>query len=114
MTMTPTIHLNGTAGESLIKDNLKALRSLQDAVEALQGAAPNGRDYYVEGPQAYSVARREHETRLHRLADTIHEINAIAEAGSGRLWRSMMPILTSFGPLVSLLIAAAAIYYGCF
>lgn len=85
--MTPSIHLNGTSGERLLEDNLKAIRALQDAVEALQNAAPNGRDYYVQSSadyrvvwqQAYSAARSEHEARLHRLADNIHEINQICK-----------------------------------
>jgi hypothetical protein len=68
-----------------MKLNLSALRSLQDAVEALQNAAPDGRDFYVQESNAYSQARLEHEKRLHRLADCIHEINEIVEAINDQL-----------------------------
>jgi hypothetical protein len=76
----PTIHLNGSSPDSLIEENLAALRALQAAVEALQAASPNGRDYYVSGPEAYPQARKEHEARLHRLAETMRELAGIIAA----------------------------------
>ncbi|HZU91403.1 MAG TPA: hypothetical protein VE993_19280 [Stellaceae bacterium] len=77
--MVPTIHLNGTSRDELLRQILEAKEAICKAVEALANAAPNMRDYYVQGPDAFPAARREHEKRMHRLADCIHELNEIAE-----------------------------------
>ncbi len=79
-TATPTVHLNGSAFIDLMGTNLTALRALRIAVTALQSAAPNGRDYYVQGNTAYEAARKQHEVRLHRLADNIRELQEIIAA----------------------------------
>ena len=78
MTM-PCIHLNGTSATELTAQLTAAYRACNAAIEALQEAAPNARDYYVISPEAYPAARREHEARMHRLADIQHELLAIME-----------------------------------
>jgi hypothetical protein len=77
--MVPTIHLNGTSRDALLRQILQAKETICTAVEALANAAPRMQDYYVQGPEAYPAARREHEKRMHRLADYLHELNEIAE-----------------------------------
>ena len=76
----PTIHLNGTSRERLIEQYTAAADAINDAYHALMAAAPNGRDYYPQGPQAMEAATREHIDRLSRL-DAIHfELVELAEA----------------------------------
>lgn len=65
---TPTIHLNGTARSQLQEQYDRAYRALTEAVQALNDAGPNARDYYVQEVGAYGVACREHEARLAALA----------------------------------------------
>ncbi len=81
----PTIHLNGTSKESFRKDLGNAHESIRNAIDALLAMAPHGRDYYVQGPDAYGVARREHEARIEKLSSVRDEVlaiwNAIEEQG---------------------------------
>ena len=77
--MIPTVHLNGTSQQALVDGYLDALSGVRAAIEYLQQSAPNARDYYVQGPDAFGAARREHEARMHKLADVAHELNAILE-----------------------------------
>jgi hypothetical protein len=70
--MIPTIHLNGTAAGDLIGQLEAASRALVVAIDRLCEAGPNGRDYYPQGPDAFSTARREHSARVLKL----HAINA--------------------------------------
>lgn len=76
----PTIHLNGTSKESLIDDLCTASDALNAAYEALKQTAPNGRDYYPQGPEAFAKAGGEHLDRLKRLNAIKKEIDDIALA----------------------------------
>ena len=50
--MVPTVHLNGTSKCELMRQVMGARIALHTAIDALQQACPNGRDYYVQGPDA--------------------------------------------------------------
>lgn len=78
--MQPTIHLNGTSKESLFGQYEKALDAINAAIEAVVQCAPNGRDYYPQGPAAYEKASEEHGARLLKLTDIKAEIMELAEA----------------------------------
>ena len=75
----PTIHMNGTSAESLVDQNRAAWNALRSAVEALDAAAPNGRDYYPQGDHAIGEAMREHTERVKPLLKAMRELDAIAE-----------------------------------
>lgn len=47
-----------TSADSLIEQLLDADAAIGEAVRALGEAAPNPRDYYPQGPDAYTVAAR--------------------------------------------------------
>ena len=79
----PTVHLNGSSQESLLDGYVAAIEALRVAAQALQATSPHDRDYYTQGPDALPKAVKEHSARLHRIAVTIHELNAIAEHVSG-------------------------------
>ena len=75
----PTIHLNGTSRETLVNDLCDALEALSKAITAVAKTCPNGRDYYVQGPDAIQEALRQHANRLHNLTAVKNELNEIAE-----------------------------------
>lgn len=77
--MIPTIHLNGTSREELIKQLLNASDALLVAIDKLGDASPHGRDYYPQGPDAFLKAHDEHIARIGRLFDVKTEIDSIAE-----------------------------------
>lgn len=72
----PTIHLNGTSADALLKALGEAHVSLSSALEKLARAAPNARDYYVQfqGDEAMNAARREHQSRRDRIVDVMNEL----------------------------------------
>ena len=65
----PTVHLNGTPAECLLDQYKQARHLVQEAKAALEDAAPNARDYYVQpdGDRAYARASLEHRDRTDRL-----------------------------------------------
>lgn len=65
--ITPTVHLNGTSAEELGRQFRAVYSRVGIALIALRDATPNGRDYYVQSPDAFSKAMREHEARLAAL-----------------------------------------------
>jgi ferredoxin-NADP reductase len=73
----PTIHFNGSSADHLLDDYKDASTALKMAVDALSATAPNARDYYVAGPDAFSTAQREHVERIRRLGDVHDEIHEI-------------------------------------
>ena len=69
--------LTGTAREDLQRDYLNAKRKLDEALEALSGVWPHGRDYQTGDINA---AMREHAERCKRLRSVQAEIEIIAES----------------------------------
>lgn len=77
--MKPMIHMNGTGRDDLTKQAWEAWRAVRDAQEALQGMAPNGRDYYPIGPDAFEEARREYEAMQDALRGVLEKIEALRD-----------------------------------
>lgn len=81
----PTVHLNGTSREMLVKELETAYDALGAAYEAMRECGPNGRDYYPQGPGALERAIRQHFDRLSRVDSVRSELEAligkISEAG---------------------------------
>jgi hypothetical protein len=71
--------MNGTSKQELLDQMCNAISALQAALEAMQGACPNGRDYYPQGNHATQEALRQHANRLHNVKAALDEINEIAE-----------------------------------
>ena len=76
----PTVHLNGTARSDLQAQFEGAYRALGDVIDVLKLAAPNARDYYVEGPDAYVRARDEHFARIKTVRDLREEYLELFES----------------------------------
>ena len=73
----PTIHLNGSSRERLAELYRAAYRALATAVEKLDDAAPHGRDYYPQGPEAFSQAQAEHRARMEAVERVKAEIQTL-------------------------------------
>ncbi len=76
----PTIHSNGTSRIRLVNALEEVSNKLNDAYESMREAAPNGRDYYPQGPEALQQATREHLDRMRRLDEIKAEVDALAYA----------------------------------
>lgn len=63
----PTVHLNGTGGTSLRDEYAAAYDAIDKAIRALGEATCNGRDFYLQGPDAYYQARDERREALGHL-----------------------------------------------
>lgn len=66
--ITPTLNINGTSARDLIDPRQQAWKLLDDVVEALQQATPNGRDYPGDADRC-SVDRGLHYDRIKLLRD---------------------------------------------
>jgi DNA transposition AAA+ family ATPase len=73
----PTIHLNGSDGETLIEDLQTVSDSLNTAISLLMQNAPHGRDYYVQEGDALKTATLEHISRIDRLRGVDFELKEI-------------------------------------
>lgn len=80
----PSIHMNGTSRAELQRLNCTAWSKINEAISALQHAAPNARDYYVQGDTAYRQAREEHLARIQRLVSVQEELSKMAYHLSGQ------------------------------
>jgi len=56
-TPLPIVHLNGTSHRILADGWNNAGEALEDFITAYEQIEFNARDYYVQGPEAWSVAR---------------------------------------------------------
>lgn len=81
--VAPTVHLNGTPRERLAEGYEAAYRAVTAAIAALYACAPNGRDYYVQGPAAFGRADDEHRARIAALAQVRDDLLALYEAVEG-------------------------------
>jgi hypothetical protein len=72
----PSIHLNGTGRKMLTEDYTAAYHALQTAFRAFQSIDCNGRDYYPQGPNAYSEARRQRDAQLQHLSEVQHYLES--------------------------------------
>lgn len=75
----PTVHLNGTAKTDLLEQLWAASCAVLNAIEQLQAASPNARDYYVQPAGTYEVAVDQHERRARKLHDVAQELAEISE-----------------------------------
>jgi hypothetical protein len=78
--LTPTIHLNGTSREALLRGFADAADAVRDALAAVQATYPNGRDFYPQGPGAITQAMGEHRQRVQTLEELRAQFLALAEA----------------------------------
>jgi len=80
MTITlPTVHLNGTSKTDLRAEYDAAADALHGFVQKWGAITCNGRDYYVQGPDAYGKARDEREAMGKNITEVINYLQAVRE-----------------------------------
>lgn len=72
--MIPSVHLNGTGKVNLLSELEEAHNALLVADQKLRQVTVHGRDYYVQGPAAYTQARTEMDARLAALETLMHDV----------------------------------------
>jgi hypothetical protein len=81
----PTIHSNGTGAQSLADEYLAVVRALRLAGEALDNATCNARDFYPQGHEAWTVARKERDETFRKLREVKQYADAWLEHISDHL-----------------------------
>jgi hypothetical protein len=66
-TTLPTIHLNGTGAQSLEEEYRAVRQAVSAAVDKLEKATCNARDFYFQEPGAYKRARSERDEAFRLL-----------------------------------------------
>lgn len=74
----PTIHLNGTSIEVLYEQQIAVSHACRALLRALENAAPNGRDYYPQGDEAFRAATEQHMQHM-------RSVEALLQASYTRL-----------------------------
>ena len=77
--ITPTVHLGGTSRQDLLDQFMEAGHALSLALSKMQDACPNGRDYYLQGPDALSMAMQAHASRVARVQSVMAEYGVLCE-----------------------------------
>ena len=72
--MIPTVHSNGDGKRTLLENYEKAGQAIQMAMDDLRQTAPNARNFYVQGNDAFEKAVFEHAVRMEKLASVHDEI----------------------------------------
>lgn len=76
----PTVHLNGTSKRELASQLETAANSLRAAIQALEEASPNGRDYDLfANADSFTNASDQHRARHERLCVVYSELMDIWE-----------------------------------
>jgi hypothetical protein len=75
----PTIHLNGSSADQLFEQLSDAIGAAYRLLDALSLAAPNGRDYYPQGPDALKLATVAHVSRVARIQSVLDELRELSE-----------------------------------
>jgi hypothetical protein len=74
----PSIHMNGTSADELLRLNRTAMEALDAAILAMHSAAPNARDFYVQGSFTFRSAQAEHRARLTAVQQVREEYLTLA------------------------------------
>lgn len=76
----PTVHLNGTSRDELLRQHVEAHIALRVALDKMGEASPHARDYYVSNDSgAFTKARLQHQARCEAIAKVMAELQEIAE-----------------------------------
>jgi hypothetical protein len=65
----PILNLNGTDGPTLEEWHRRVLTKFDELIEEIKNVEPHGRDYQLNNPRDYRIARADHIVRLERIED---------------------------------------------
>jgi hypothetical protein len=75
----PLLHLNGSGTKNLLPPAENALDALAVAYPLLREMAPNQRDYYPLGEEAWTAARDEHIALCAKLREVLEAVESHVE-----------------------------------
>ena len=75
----PIVHFNGSGKKRLLENYEAAANAVQKAIDALQEAAPHGRDYYTIDDNAINEAIKDHKERRRKLQEVFDDLAFIWE-----------------------------------
>ena len=70
----PLIHLNGTGKQTLAEGYDNAARKLREFINAWEGVEFNARDYYPQGPEAWTEAIAQREAMNAKICEVLEYI----------------------------------------
>jgi len=73
----PTVHMNGDTKATLVSDNVAAHNAIDNAIDIVAKAAPNGRNFYPQGDGAINEAIAQHFKRIEGLKAVRQEFETI-------------------------------------
>jgi hypothetical protein len=76
----PHIHLNGTSPDELLRQFTDVASALREALEKIQSAAPDARDYYPLGNEAAGLAAKQHARQREAVEGVLREFELMALA----------------------------------
>jgi len=79
MITLPTIHSNGTSKKMLTDGYDLAADTLEDFIAAYGSVEFNARDYYVQGPDAWTKALKEREAMNAKIRDVKNYLTEIRQ-----------------------------------
>lgn len=74
----PTIHLNGTSKDSLMRGYESALKAIRHTLDEMDKIELNARDYYTQGPEAYREAREQFNEQYNSLCSVKEYLECVA------------------------------------
>lgn len=78
----PTLHSNGSGWDNLYEQYRDALEATRELLEKLP--RPHGRDYYVQGEDAFAEARRQFDAQREKVSSLQTELTEILQAISAQ------------------------------
>jgi hypothetical protein len=69
--------MNGDSKATLLSDNVAAHDAINNAIDIVAKAAPNGRNFYLQGDGAIDEAIEQHFTRIQGLEAVRQEMKKI-------------------------------------
>lgn len=72
--MKPLLHMNGSGKANLLPPAMETARALRKAQAALREMAPNQRDYYPLGAEAWTAAQDEYVAHAKALEQVLHAV----------------------------------------
>ena len=80
MATMPTLHMNGDSFVTLFEGHCEVAELLRETLSSLRANAPNARNYYVQGSDAFACARDEHMERVRKIESVLSDVEAILES----------------------------------
>ena len=78
--IVPSVNLNGTSKEALLKEYVNAMNAVEKAIEMLAQVTVHGRDYWPQGGNVIHLAMHQRSAQFTHLRAVHAELESIAIA----------------------------------